>query len=498
MAYVDAGAWSPEHVVSWIRGLHKSLEFIKMEQIITNRIKGSRLMLLTAQDFVELIPGIKVEALQAIIRGISLLRYLSHNTNQETLQSLTLNLACQAKYLYNQLIQAEHSPRLLPVSTSTATPITGNSKNRFDFAKVDSNMQINQSTKQRVSLETLDSVSIIVDQILYVVNWLISTGSTSTLSKFNNDFKSIVLRVAVELTSTAQRDQFVEQPNDVIKKTSKFLAEYCEWVVLAIDDPDFIQPCWLDVVSVKKKTEKEDLGIVIQPATISSLTVEDVVFSSPAHRSGRVSIGDEIVQVDYQTVVGWPPETVKDLINSFSSEVILTLKKKPSQSNLNTSITVMKPYAIPLKRIASQNSESTHQSLDTDSSERDRSLDFQKDQSSDQEGLIGDEALEPPKEPKGPVYELQRTKSKRELKRRVSISGTVSDGLVDLSLADSLPIPSLEKAPSTSTTETTAKLHRITKETLTKSVSHDTAKLYLHTLSIDRKHLWPPQSPKLT
>lgn len=500
MAYVDVISWAAEHVVSWIRGLHSSLESSPLDQIIRGRINGNKLMLLTAQDLVELIPGIKVEALQAIISGINLLRYLNYNSNKDTLQSLTLNLACQARYLYNQLIQAELSPRLLPVSTTTATPMTGNSKNRFDFAKVDSNMQINQSTKQRVSLETLDNVSIIVDQILNVVDWLNCTGSSSNQPEFNQDFKKIVLRVAVELTSTAQRDQFVEQPNDIIKNTSKFLADYCHWVVMAIDDSYFIQPCWLDVVSVKKKIEEEnDFGIIIQPATLSSLIIEEVVFSSPAHRSGRISVGDEIVQVDYQTVVGWSLEKVKSLIRNYKSEIILTIKKKPSQTSLNPSIIVMKPYAIPLKRVLSHNSDSVHLTQDSTDTTGDRSIDGQSFSLIDNQEVIGieDVALEPPKEPKGPVYELKSNKQRRELKRRVSISGSISDALVDLSLADSLPIPSLERSSHTkSGTTEKSKSTKITKETLTKSVSHDTAKLYLHTLSIDRKHLWLPNSSK--
>jgi len=479
-----------------------------MTQWIRKRINGNVLMLLAPQDINDLIPGIKVEALEAIVQGINSLRSLNYSSRTETLQSLTLDLACHAKYLYNQLIQAEHSPRILPVSTTSITPVTagGNTvKNRFDFTKVDSNMQINQSTKQRVSLETLDGVSIIVDQILQIVSWLNSTGITSNLSKFNKDFKSILLRVAVELTSTAQRDQFVEQPNDILKKTSKFLADYCEWVVLAIDDPDFIQPRWLDIVSVKKKPEEDDFGIIIHSATLNELVIEEVVFSSPAHRSGRISQGDEIVQVDYQTVVGWTPGKVQDLIKTFQSEVILTIKKEPIQLSLNPTILVIKPYAIPLKRI--HYSTDSHQASGLTSEEsysneaNDGSLDAQSSFMIDSQGdVIGDEdflnALEPPKEPKGPVYpELQVQRYRRELKRRMSISGDISDALVDLSLADSLPIPSLDKTPPNAEAHPDkSKLARIAKETLTKSVSHDTAKLYLHTLSIDRKHLWLPKS----
>lgn len=495
MAYLDVAAWSADHVVSWLRGLHQSLEETSLEQVIRSRTNGKRLMLLAAQDIVELIKPIKIEALQAILSGIKLLNYISYTSNQETLQSLTLNLACQARYLNKQLIQAELSPRLLPVSTATNTPLTGTGKDRFDFAKVDSNFQINQSTKQRVSLETLDSVSIIVDQILSIVNWFNSTGLAFKKPEFNKDFKSIVLRVAVELTSTAQRDLFVEQPNEFIKKTSKFLADYCEWVVLAIDDADYIQPCWLDIVSIKKKPDEIDFGFVLQSATIGILTIEDVIFSSPAHRSGRITAGDEIIQVDYQTVLGWPSSRIEQLIKTYTSEVILTIKKRPSQFTLNPSVIVRKPYAIPLKKILSRNSESLNKEVENSEIEVDKTEESNLVENI-QINADDEVVLEPPKEPKGPVYELQASKPRRELKRRVSISGSISDALVDLSLADALPIPSLEKAAASKKAPIKSKLNRITKETLTKSVSHDTAKLYLHTLSIDRKYLWLPQVAK--
>lgn len=497
MAYIDVSTWSSENVASWVRGLHSSLEKTSLERIIRFRVNGTRLLLLDTQDLVELVPSIKVEALQLILEGIKLLRYLNYNSTQETLQSLILTLATQARYLQNQLIQEQHSPRILPVTTSIATPMTGNSKNRFDFAKVDSNMQINQSTKQRVSLETLESVSVLVNQIRLIINWLNLTYNPTSMRKFTKDFKTIVLSVAIEITSTAQRDQFVEQPNDVIKKTSKFLADYCEWVVIAIDDSDFIQPCWMDVVSVKKKQDEEDFGIIIQPESLGKLIIEDVVFSSPAHRSGRLSFGDEVVQIEYQTVVGWPLQSVKDLIKTYTGELILTIKKKPSQSTLNPSVVIMKPYAIPLKRVLSHNSESFHLTeQNLDAQENEKAIESQQIVVDQNETALDDANLEPPKEPKGPVYELK--KPRRDLKRRVSFSGSASDALADLSLADAIPLSSLVAAFATPIETATGKaeINRITKETLTKSTSHDTAKLYLHTLSIDRKHFWLPPPPE--
>lgn len=494
MAYVDVTSWSAEHVVGWLRGLHPSLVSVPMDLVIQNHMNGKRLLLSGVQEILDLLPPIKIETSLAISEGLKLIQHLTSNATRDTLQLLTLNLSCAIRYLQNQLIHAEHSPRILPVSVTSASPMTGTGKNRFDFAKVDSNIQINQSTKQRVSLETLECVSIVVDRMLQVIDWINSLDQISGLNRFKRDFKDILLRVSIELVSTAQRDQFVDRPNNILKRTSRFLADYADWIVLSIDDPDFIQPCWIDVVSVKKKPEEDDFGFSVQPTITGLVIIENIVFSAPAHRSGGISFGDEILQIDYQTVVGWPPEVIQERIKSFKSELILTIRKKPTQSSFNPGIVKLKPYEVPLKRISSHNSDT--QSYQEDSS----SISGVAPTTSgevDEEPEV-DLNLEQPKEPKGPVYTLRQPRGRRELKRRVSISGSIPDALVELGVADSLPIPSYDNSPTNEPAPQPeiSKLSSITKETLTKSISHDTAKLYLHTQSIERKHLWMPDRPK--
>lgn len=504
MAYVDVNSWSAEHVVLWMRGLHRTFEVVSLDQIIRSRINGKRLLLLSNEEILDLVPKINVEASHALLDGVSLLRYVHAKFNQETVQSLTLGLGILCRHLHNIMRQAELSPRLLPVSSVITTPASSTSRSRFDFTKVDSNMQINQDTKQRVSLETLDAVSLVVDQVIRIVRWIIFSGMVDRETMFNKDFITILLRGSVEMTSTGQRDQFSHLPNDIIKKTASFLTEYCEWVVRSCNDPEYIQPCSLEVVCIPKRVDEEDFGLVLTKGIPGLIQVVDIAIASPAHRSGRIGIGDEIVQVDYQTVAGWPVERVRESIMKFSKkeDMILTIKRIPSLGEVDEpNITVLKPYAIPLKRILSRNSESTHTVQDEDVS-GDTTLtsaaDLQLDDGPelDETGSVPT----PPREPKGPVYNTRsmRNRARRGIRRRVSISGSLSDAMVDLSLAETLPIPKLEKASQSINEPNNDKnrLSRITKEALTKSISHDTAKLYLHTLSIDRKHLWLPQGSK--
>jgi len=61
--------------------------------------------------------------------------------------------------------------------------------------------------------------------------------------------------------------------------------------------------------------------------------ITDVKFNSPAHNSGKVEDGDEIVQINYQTVVGWQFKKVLVQLQESPTDVLLTLKKRPRHSN---------------------------------------------------------------------------------------------------------------------------------------------------------------------
>lgn len=61
--------------------------------------------------------------------------------------------------------------------------------------------------------------------------------------------------------------------------------------------------------------------------------ITDVKYNSPAHNSGKVEDGDEIIQINYQTVVGWQCKKVLLQLQESTTDVLLTLKKRPKHSN---------------------------------------------------------------------------------------------------------------------------------------------------------------------
>lgn len=62
--------------------------------------------------------------------------------------------------------------------------------------------------------------------------------------------------------------------------------------------------------------------------------------------------GDEIVQVNYQTVVGWERKNVLALFRENPDEILLTLKRRPRHTKVYGQIYI-KPYRLPSnKKIA--------------------------------------------------------------------------------------------------------------------------------------------------
>lgn len=94
--------------------------------------------------------------------------------------------------------------------------------------------------------------------------------------------------------------------------------------------------------------------MLIQTSYKGVHVIGGVKFQSPAHQCGKIEEGDEVVQVNYQTVVGWQQKKLKAAMLENSTKVILTLKKRPRHSN-NFGQIYVKPYRLPSKKRDSYN-----------------------------------------------------------------------------------------------------------------------------------------------
>jgi len=218
--------------------------------------------------------------------------------------------------------------------------------------------------------------------------------------------RKTILRLSIELASTAQRDQFVEKPNDVIKKSCITLAELCDRIVQELNDSLAIQPAVLDIVTVKKKPD-EELGMHIHSSYSGIHIVGGIKFQSPSHRCGRIEEGDEIIQVSYQTVVGWQLKKLVSSMKEHPTEILLTIKKRPRHSNITGQVIVLKPYKIPSRKAGHRTNASRVKNAATTTAGSGED----------------DDAFLPDGKHSKPVYQLYPRRPKLQVRRRATISG---------------------------------------------------------------------------
>ena len=149
------------------------------------------------------------------------------------------------------------------------------------------------------------------------------------------------------MATSAQRDRFVENPVDQIKDTADKLSKLADYIIQDISDPMILQPATLDLVTLKKK--ENDVGFFVLPSYHGVHRIMDIKLNSPARTSGKIEDGDEIVQINYQTVVGWEYKKVMMLLQDTSPDVLLTLKKRPKHTKIYGQIYI-KPYRLPSKK----------------------------------------------------------------------------------------------------------------------------------------------------
>ena len=353
MAYVNVQDWDESNVADWLQGLDlQPAETMKYcESFRNNQILGSRLLHLTVSDLIQL----NVEKLghqEIILEGLEKLKNLHYNLSTENLQFIALKLSCKARSLHNEICLLEN--QVLPKSSPNAGGTGG---------------AAGAQRQQKVDTTTMSAVADVLDALMTMLSWLDKPPFGSPYGMANErdqnlykEFWKVYVNLGIKLATNAQRDTFAENPVQVIKECCLSLASYSDRLIQDFEDPMILQPSSLEVVKAKKRPGEEDFGITIDTAASQPHLISEVRFGSLAYQCGRIHPGDEIVQVNYQTVVGWSTKKVLEEINnnaeeaeldSFDeeSEMVLTLKKVPKGLQL-----YIQPFPIPVKQQKSKKS----------------------------------------------------------------------------------------------------------------------------------------------
>uniref|UniRef100_A0A3B5BB46 Connector enhancer of kinase suppressor of ras 3-like n=1 Tax=Stegastes partitus TaxID=144197 RepID=A0A3B5BB46_9TELE len=178
------------------------------------------------------------------------------------------------------------------------------------------------------SNEFLTAVVELIGAAKSLLAWLDRTPLTSA-----NDFtstKSRIIQLCLELTSTVQKDLTVYEMEEKILEVSRALNGICEKTVQATADPSKSEMACLEEVHITNIKPGEGLGIYIKSTYDGLHVITGTTENSPADKTQRIHAGDEVVQVNKQTVVGWQLKHLVEKLRAESGSVVLMVKKRPS------------------------------------------------------------------------------------------------------------------------------------------------------------------------
>ncbi|XP_060747364.1 connector enhancer of kinase suppressor of ras 2 isoform X2 [Tachysurus vachellii] len=299
--------WTTSQVVDWMKGLDDCLlQYIKnFEQ---EKVGGEQLLRITHQELEDL--GVsRIGHQELILEAVDLLCALNYGLETENLKTLSHKLNASAKNLQNF--------------------ITGRRRGGHYDGRA----------TRKLPNDFLTSVVDLIAAAKSLLAWLDRSpfAAVADYSLTRNN----VIQLCLELTTIVQQDNTVYETENKILHVCKMLSDVCDHIITLSSDPMVSQAAHLEVVQLDNIKSTEGLGMYIKSTYDGLHVITGTTEGSPADRCKKIHAGDEVIQVNHQTVVGWQ---LKNLVNSLRSDpagVSLTLKKRP-QSTLTSTPALLK------------------------------------------------------------------------------------------------------------------------------------------------------------
>ncbi|XP_051532830.1 connector enhancer of kinase suppressor of ras 2-like isoform X2 [Myxocyprinus asiaticus] len=299
--------WTTNQVVDWMKGLDDCLQqYIKnFEQ---EKVGGEQLLRITHQELEDL--GVsRIGHQELILEAVDLLCALNYGLETENLKTLTHKLNASAKNLQNFIMGRRRG-------------------GHYD----------GRATR-KLPNDFLTSVVDLIAAAKSLLAWLDRSpfAAVADYSMTRNN----VIQLCLELTTIVQQDGTVFETENKILHVCKTLSGVCDHIISLSSDPMVSQAAHLEVVQLDNIRSTEGLGMYIKSTYDGLHVITGTTEGSLADRCKKIHAGDEVIQVNHQTVVGWQ---LKNLVNSLRSNpagVTLTLKKRP-QSTLTSAPALLK------------------------------------------------------------------------------------------------------------------------------------------------------------
>ncbi|XP_073928086.1 connector enhancer of kinase suppressor of ras 3 isoform X4 [Castor canadensis] len=127
-------------------------------------------------------------------------------------------------------------------------------------------------------------------------------------------------------------DCLVAEMEDKVLTVVKVLNGICDETFRSTRDPVMSQCACLEEVHLPSVKPGEGLGMYIKSTYDGLHVITGTTENSPADRSQKIHAGDEVIQVNRQTVVGWQLKNLVRKLRENPTGVVLLLKKRPTGS----------------------------------------------------------------------------------------------------------------------------------------------------------------------
>ncbi|XP_048830754.1 LOW QUALITY PROTEIN: connector enhancer of kinase suppressor of ras 3-like [Brienomyrus brachyistius] len=286
--------WSPKQVVDWMKGLDDSLQqyVYKFEQ---EKINGEQLLKISHQDLEEL--GVtRIGHQELVLEAVDLLCALNYGIETDILKNLVAQMRTATSSLRVCTSERRRSP------------------------------SYNGSMCRKPPNDFLTLVVELIGAAKNLLAWLDRTPLTG-ISDFTAT-KNKIIQQCLQLTTTVQQDCTVYEMEEKILEVSKVLNGICDQTMETTSDPLTRQITRLEEVRIVNNGE--GLGMYIKSTYDGLHIITGTTENSPADRTHRIHAGDEVIQVNQQTVVGWQLKNLVAKLREDPAGVVLVLKKRPT------------------------------------------------------------------------------------------------------------------------------------------------------------------------
>ncbi|XP_029586342.1 connector enhancer of kinase suppressor of ras 3 isoform X2 [Salmo trutta] len=288
--------WTPKQVVDWMKGLDDSLQ-----QYVANfeqeKISGEQLLKISHQDLEEL--GVaRIGHQELVLEAVDLLCALNYGVETDNLKGLVVRMRAATNSLHMSTSDRRKSPT-------------------YDG-----------STSRKPPNDFLTSVVELIGAAKSLLAWLDRTPLTG-ISDFTST-KNKIIQLCLDLTTTVQQDYTVYEMEEKIVEVSKVLNSICDQTVRTTSDPVMSQSACLDEVQLNNLKPGEGLGMYIKSTYDGLHVITGTTEHSPADMTRKIHGGDEVIQVNQQTVVGWQLKNLVGKLREDPKGVVLLLKKRPT------------------------------------------------------------------------------------------------------------------------------------------------------------------------